>query len=72
MIKHWMERKWLDYIICVIVPQVALIIGLMFLARGETAEHNRFGLRIFKLSLAVMALGSAAYYIFFTPMFGLD
>lgn len=72
MIRHWMERKWLDYIICLIMPHIALVIGLMFLAGGETKEHNLFGLRLMRLSLVVMALGSLAYYIFFTPMFGLD
>jgi len=72
MIRHWMERKWLDYIICLAVPQIAIVVGLMFLATGETRAHQEFGLRIFKLSLAVMIIGSLIYYIFFTPMFGLD
>jgi len=67
-----MERKWLDYIICLAVPQIAIVVGLMFLATGETRAHQEFGLRIFKLSLAVMIIGSLIYYIFFTPMFGLD
>ena len=72
MIKHWMERKWIDYIICVTMPHIALVLGIMFLTTGETKEHQAFGLRIFKLSLIVMVLGSLIYYIFFTPMFGLD
>lgn len=72
MIRHWMERKWLDYIICFIIPHIALVIGLIFLATGETREHNLFGLRLMRLSLVVMALGCLTYYIFFTPMFGLD
>ena len=72
MTRHWMERRWLDYIICLTIPQVALIIGLMFLAKDESKKHNMFGLRIIRLSLAVMVLGSLVYYIFFTPMFGLD
>lgn|GEM_PF-1514545 len=72
MIRHWMERKWLDYIICITIPHIALMIGLMFLAAGETEEHQKFGLRIIRLSLIVMAIGVLIYYIFFTPMFGLD
>lgn len=72
MIKHWMERKWLDYVICLTVPLFALIIGLLFMAKGETKEHNLFGLRLVKLSLIVMILSALAYYIIFTPMFGLD
>ena len=72
MIKHWMERRWIDYVICLAMPHVALLIGFAFLARGETAEHNEFGLRLVRLSLIVMAIGSLLYYIFFTPMFGLD
>jgi len=67
-----MERKWLDYIICITIPHIALMIGLMFLAAGETEEHQKFGLRIIRLSLIVMAIGVLIYYIFFTPMFGLD
>ncbi|OIO80671.1 MAG: hypothetical protein COW11_01485 [Candidatus Omnitrophica bacterium CG12_big_fil_rev_8_21_14_0_65_43_15] len=72
MIKHWMERKWIDYIICLAAPHIAIVVGLMFLATGETKEHQQFGLRIFRLSLIVMAAGSLIYYIFYTPMFGLD
>jgi len=72
MIKHWMERKWIDYIICLTMPHIALVVGLLFLAVGETKEHQKFGLRIFRLSLIVMIIGSLAYYIFFTPLFGLD
>ncbi len=72
MIRHWMERKWLDYVICITAPHIALIIGLMFLATGETEEHQKFGLRIFRLSLVVMIVGSLIYYVFFTPLFGLD
>lgn len=72
MIKHWMQRRWLDYIICLTMPHIALLIGLAFLARGETAEHNKFGLRLVRLSLVVMAAGSLLYYIFFTPFFGMD
>jgi len=67
-----MERKWLDYVVCITMPHIALIVGLAFLAMGETAEHNKFGLRIMRLSLIVMVVGSLAYYIFFTPFFGLD
>jgi hypothetical protein len=44
----------------------------MFLAKDESKQHNMFGLRVMRLSLAVMVLGSLAYYIFFTPIFGLD
>ena len=72
MIKHWMERKWLDYVICITMPHIALIIGLMFLAAGETKEHQKFGLRIFRMSLLVMIAGFLIYYVFFTPYFGLD
>jgi hypothetical protein len=70
--RWWMEHKWADYIICLIAPHIALVIGLLFLLRGESAEHNQFGMRLIRLSLIVMILGSLAYYIFFTPMFGLD
>ena len=72
MIKHWMERKWLDYVMCIAIPHIALIVGLFFLAAGETKEHQKFGLRIFRLSLLVMVAGSLIYYIFFTPYFGMD
>jgi uncharacterized membrane protein len=72
MVKHWMERKWLDYIICLAMPHFAIIVGLMFLTTGETKAHHVFGFRIFKLSLAVMVVGSLIYYVFFTPMFGMD
>ena len=72
MIKKWMEHKWIDYVICLIIPHIALIIGFMFLARGETPEHNAFGLRLIRISLTIMVLGSMFYYIYFTPMFGMD
>lgn len=70
--RRWMERKWLDYVFCITMPHIALLIGLAFLAFGETPEHNKFGLRIIRLSIVVMLIGLLAYYVFFTPFFGLD
>lgn len=54
------------------MPHIAIIIGFMFLTAADTKEHKEFGLRIFRLSLIVMVIGSLFYYTFFTPIFGLD
>ncbi len=66
-----MKKKWLYYVSCAIIPQIMLVIGIAFLSR-HNEEINKFGLELCKLSTFVLILGFLAYYVFFTPIFGLD
>ncbi len=66
-----MKKKWLYYVGCVVIPQIMLVIGIVFLSRHKE-EIKKFGLELCKLSTFVLILGFLAYYVFFTPIFGLD
>ena len=66
-----MKKKWLYYVGCVVVPQIMLVVGIIFLSR-HNEEIRKFGLELCKLSTFVLILGFLAYYVFFTPIFGLD
>lgn len=46
-------------------------VGLVFLS-GKDVEGKAMGKNICIVSACVLAVGSLLYYIFFTPMFGLD
>ncbi len=46
-------------------------VGVIFLARKDL-EHKAFGLKLCQWSTVVLVIGSLAYYIFFTPLVGLD
>ena len=66
-----MKKKWLYYVGCVVIPQIMLVIGIVFLSR-QNEEIKKLGLELCKLSTFVLILGFLAYYVFFTPIFGLD
>ncbi len=66
-----MKKKWLYYVGCVVIPQIMLIVGIIFLSR-QNEETRKLGLELCKLSTLVLILGFLAYYVFFTPIFGLD
>ena len=66
-----MKKKWLYYVGCVVIPQIMLVIGIVFLSR-QKEEIKKFGLGLCKLSTFVLILRFLAYYVFFTPIFGLD
>jgi hypothetical protein len=48
-----------------------LVAGLMLLATKDT-QKRLLGRHLCVVSAAVLAAGSLLYYVFFTPMFGLD
>jgi 4-amino-4-deoxy-L-arabinose transferase-like glycosyltransferase len=66
-----MIKKGLHYLACLIAPHIMLVVGLIYLSRKD-AERKALGKRLCILSTIVLILGSLAYYIFFTPIFGLD
>ena len=66
-----MKKKWLYYLGCAVVPQIMLVVGIIFLSR-HNEEIKKLGLELCKFSTLVLILGSLVYYVFFTPIFGLD
>lgn len=66
-----LRRRWPYYISCVLVPHIMLVVGIIFLSR-QNPEIKNFGKNLCKWSTAVLIFGSLIYYIFFTPLFGLD
>lgn len=66
-----MKKKWLYYLACIIAPHIMLIAGLIFLSKSDL-QKKALGKRLCITSTLVLILGSLAYYVFFTPIFGLD
>ncbi|MEA3560448.1 MAG: hypothetical protein U9R31_01575 [Candidatus Omnitrophota bacterium] len=66
-----MKKKWPYYVGCVVIPHIMLIMGIIFLSNREK-ENKNLGVQLCKYSTIVLALGFLVYYIFFTPIFGLD
>lgn len=66
-----MKKEWLWYSLCVIVPHIMLVVGLVLLSRSDAAK-KLLGKRLCLVSTAVLIIGSICYYLVFTPMFGLD
>lgn len=66
-----MKNKWLYFSGCLIAPHLMLGIGMVFLSKKDL-EHRSFGLRLCKWSTVVLIVGSLIYYVFFTPITGLD
>ena len=66
-----LKKRWLYIAACFVVPHLTLLAGVYLLSR-EDIEHKTFGLRICKISTYVLVIGSLAYYIFYTPVVGLD
>jgi hypothetical protein len=64
-------RNGIYYICCAAVPHIMLVAGLMLLATKDTQKRS-LGRHLCMISAIVLAAGSLVYYIFFTPMFGLD
>jgi len=48
-----------------------LIIGLVLLAK-KNSQHKIFARNLCMFSATALIVGFLVYYIFFTPMFGLD
>lgn len=69
--KNAMKKKWPYYIGCLTAPHIMLIVGVVFLSK-QGQENKKFGMQLCKYSTIVLALGFLVYYIFFTPIFGLD
>ena len=66
-----MKNKWLYLGGCFIVPHIMLAIGVVFISKKDL-EHRAFGLKLCRWSTTVLAVGFVAYYLFFTPIMGLD
>ncbi|MEA3328602.1 MAG: hypothetical protein U9Q08_02565 [Candidatus Omnitrophota bacterium] len=66
-----MKKKWPYYIGCAAIPHIMLIVGIIFLSRREK-ENKDFGMQLCRYSTIVLTLGFLIYYLFFTPIFGLD
>ena len=66
-----MKKKWPYYAGCVVIPHIMLIVGLIFLSR-QGQENKSFGMQLCKYSTIFLTLGFFIYYLFFTPIFGLD
>lgn len=66
-----MKKDWLYYLACILLPHIMLILGLVYLAKQGT-QNKLLGKKLCILSTIVLIAGSLAYYIFFTPIFGLD
>jgi len=65
------KHSWLYYIGCVAVPHIMLCVGLVLLS-GKDVEGKALGKKICVVSASILTIGSLLYYVFFTPMFGLD
>ncbi|MDD5449253.1 MAG: hypothetical protein PHO42_01465 [Candidatus Omnitrophica bacterium] len=65
-----MKKNWLYYFACVLAPHIMLVVGLIYLTRQ--GRQRVLGKRLCAISTIVLIVGSLAYYIFFTPIFGLD
>ena len=66
-----MKKNWLHYLACILAPHIMLVVGLVYLAR-QGAQNKLLGKKLCILSTIVLIAGSLVYYIFFTPIFGLD
>lgn len=66
-----MKKDWLYYLACIVAPHIMLFVGLFFLTKADP-NQKILGKRICILSSVILIAGSLAYYIFFTPIFGLD
>lgn len=53
------------------MPHIMLVIGVLFISRKDL-QHRAAGYSMCKWSTAVLILGSFVYYIFFTPLVGLE
>lgn len=66
-----MKRKWLYYLACIPMPHIMLVVGLIFLSKSNPARKT-LGKHLCIISTIILVFGSLIYYIFFTPIFGLD
>lgn len=66
-----LKKKWPYYISTILVPHIMLVVGIIFLSK-QNPESKKLGKSLCKWSTAVLIIGSLIYYIFFTPLFGLD
>jgi len=65
------RKRWIYIAACFVVPHLTLLAGVYFLSK-EDLDCKTFGLRLCKLSTYVLVIGSLIYYIFYTPVIGLD
>ena len=65
------KSYWFYYAACLVVPHIMLVVGLIFLSLKDR-EKKVLGKNLCIASGVVIAAGSLVYYVFFTPMFGLD
>ncbi len=66
-----MKKKWLYLCGCLVAPHIMFVVGIAFLSRKDL-QHKSFGLKLCRWSTAVLIIGSLSYYMFFTPLGGLD
>jgi len=66
-----MKKRWFYYTACLIFPHIMLIAGLIMLTR-KNIQQKALGKRLCIISSVVLVAGSIIYYIYFTPIFGLD
>ncbi|NQU73688.1 MAG: hypothetical protein HQ547_03140 [Candidatus Omnitrophica bacterium] len=66
-----MKKDWLCHMGCIIAPHIMIVVGLIFLSRGDNRK-KMLGKKLCGVSTLVLIAGSFLYYIFFTPIFGLD
>ncbi len=66
-----MKKKWLYFSGCIIAPHIMLGVGMFFLSKKDL-EHRTVGFKLCQWSTIVLIVGSLTYYVFFTPITGLD
>jgi len=66
------RKRWLLYLLALMVPHVMLIIGIIMLSASGDPDKKQIGGRLINLSIMVLALGFFIYYIIYTPFFGMD
>jgi len=66
-----MKNRWLYFSGCLIAPHIMLGVGMFFLSKKDL-EHKSLGLKLCQWSTIVLLMGSLIYYVFFTPITGLD
>jgi len=66
-----MKNKWLYFSGCFFIPHIMLAIGVLFVSK-KGLESRAFGIQLCRLSTIALIAGSLAYYVFFTPITGLD
>ena len=66
-----MKNRWLYLGGCFFVPHIMLAVGVFYIS-SKSLEKRDLGMKLCRLSTVVLITGSLAYYIFLTPIPGMN